>query len=108
MQKNSEGQLQPIGYYSRSLSTCESNYCVFEKDSAILVSVKKLHSHLACGAFTIFTYHRALAYLMTMKYPTRRVARWLVILGEYCFPAVYREGKQYRSRRPIKITVSQC
>ena len=28
-----------------------------------------------------------------MKDPTRRVARWLVTLGEYCFTAVYREGK---------------
>ena len=94
MQRNSEGHLQPIEYYSRSLSASEFNYSTFEKEClAILVCVKKFHIHLACGAFTIYTDHRALASLMTMRDPTRRIARWLVTLGEYCFTAVYREGK---------------
>ena len=30
---------------------------------------------------------------MAMRDPTRRVARWLVALGEYCFTAVYRQDK---------------
>ena len=29
---------------------------------------------------------------MAMKDPTRRVARWFVTLGEYCFTAVYKKG----------------
>ena len=38
MQKNSEGYLQPIEYYIRSLSTCESNYCAFEKECLVYSS----------------------------------------------------------------------
>ena len=61
--------------------------------TAILGFAKKFHIHLACGAFTIYADHRSLAYLMTMKNPMRRVALWLVILGEYWFAAVCREDK---------------
>ena len=30
---------------------------------------------------------------MVMRDPTRRVTRWLLMLGEYCFTAVYPQGK---------------
>eukprot|EP01036_Dinobryon_divergens_P062031 gene62031-biopygen39925 len=59
-------------------------YCV--------ASVKRFHVHLACAPFYVFTDHQALASLLTMKDPTRRIAGWLITLGEYPFIAVYRKG----------------
>eukprot|EP01041_Mallomonas_annulata_P013803 gene13803-29349_t len=54
--------------------------------------VKRFHVHLACAPFYVFTDHQALSSLLTMKDPTRRIARWLITLGEYPFIAVYRRG----------------
>eukprot|EP01041_Mallomonas_annulata_P016089 gene16089-33782_t len=93
VQRNDEGIEQPLEYFSRSLSPAEINYTVTEKEClAIVAAIKRFHVHLACEPFFVFTDHQALASLLTMKDPTRRIARWLITLGEYPFVAVYRKG----------------
>eukprot|EP01034_Spumella_vulgaris_P041562 gene41562-51482_t len=73
VQRNKDGIEQPLEYFSRSLSPAEINYTVTEKECLAIVAA-------------------ALASLLTMKDPTRRIARWLITLGEYPFVAVYRKG----------------
>eukprot|EP01041_Mallomonas_annulata_P004321 gene4321-8593_t len=93
VQRNGEGVEQPLEYFSRSLSPAEINYTVTENAClAIVAAIKRFHVHLACDPFFVFTDHQALASLLTMKDPTRRIARWLITLGEYSFVAVYRKG----------------
>ena len=93
MQRDDANDPYPIEFYSRSLTASEYNYAVFEKEAlAIIACFRKFHVYLAGAAFNVYTDHRALASLMTMKDPTRRIARWLVTLGEYSFTAIYRKG----------------
>ena len=91
MQRNSEGQLQPIEYYIRFLTASSLTRAPLKWSLAILVCVKSIL--LVYRAFTIYTDHRALASLMTTRDLIRRIVRWLMKLGENCFIVVYRKRK---------------
>ena len=44
------------------------------------------------GHFTIYTDHNALKWLLTLKEPTGRLARWRVLLQQYVFEVKHRSG----------------
>ena len=93
VQKDLDGTDMPIEFYSRSFTPAELNYTVYEKEClAVVTSVKKFNTYLAGRHFEIFTDHRAIESLLTIKEHTRRIARWTMTLAEYDFTATYRKG----------------
>jgi len=101
---------QVIEYASRSLSKCERNYPITEKELlAIVFAVYKFRTYIAGIHFTIVTDHHALCFIMKKPEISARLARWVLILQEFDFNITYRSGKKHLdadciSRFPLEST----
>lgn len=89
-----DGIEHPVCYVSRTLNTAEQRYSTIEKEClAIVYAVKKYRIYLTGTHFTIMTDHRPLKYLLNIKDPSSRLAKWSMFLMEYSFTVQYRPGK---------------
>lgn len=85
-----------ICYSSRSLTRCERNYSVTEREClAVLWAIEKLRPYLEGTRFTVITDHHSLVWLNNIKEPTGRLARWAVRLQQYDFEIIHRKGKEH-------------
>jgi len=95
-QKNDEGTDKVLGYFSKTLSSAERNYSVYQKEClAILRAIEYFKQYLQGTHFTVFTDHFSLASILNWKDPPMRIARWLQIFGEYNFTAKYKRGSTH-------------
>lgn len=87
----------PVWFYSRVLNDAERNYSVSEKEClAVIQSIKKFKGFIEYSHFTVETDHQALCWLMKIKEPTGRLARWALELQGYNFDVAYRAGNLNR------------
>ena len=90
----SNRELQPVAYLSRSLVSAEQNYKVFNKELlAFIASFKEWRQYLKGNLqrlkAIVYTDHRNLESLMTTKELTRRQTRWVKILGCLDFEIIF-------------------
>lgn len=84
----------PIAFASRTLNHAESNYSTTERELlAIVWAVKHFRPYLYGRKFLIITDHRPLTWLFNVKDPGSRLTRWRLILEEYDYEIIYKEGK---------------
>ena len=57
-------------------------------------AVKHFHCYLYGRRFQVITDHRPLKWLMSVKDPTSRLARWNLKLQAYDFEIIHNPGKQ--------------
>lgn len=89
------GSDKPIAYASRSLNETERRYSTIEKELlAIIYAVKHFRPYLYGNKFYIYTDHRPLAWLYSLKEPNSKLTRWRLRLQEYNFEIIYKKGKQ--------------
>ena len=89
-----DGVEHPIIYSSRTLNSAEQRYSTIEREMlAIVDAVKRYRVYLTGTHFTIVTDHRPLRFLLTIKDPSSRLAKWAMYLMEYTFTITYRPGK---------------
>ncbi|CAK1594239.1 unnamed protein product [Parnassius mnemosyne] len=89
------GSDKPIAYASRTLSDTETRYSTIERELlAIIWAVKHFRPYLYGRKFTIYTDHRPLVWLYSLKEPNSKLTRWRLRLQEYDFDIVYKNGKQ--------------
>ena len=87
--------LKPVGFFSQHLHVAEMNYSTSEKELLAVVRAIEYFKQFLFGVkFTVITDHRPLKWLFTAKKLSSRLARWAVVLAEYTFDIVYREGKK--------------
>jgi transposase InsO family protein len=94
-QRDADGFMHPVAYYSRKFQPAELNYDVYNKELlAIVASLEHWRPYLAGAAHQvrIITDHRNLLYFMTTKQLNRRQARWALRLSEYDFALEHRPG----------------
>mgnify|MGYP002804382785 CR=1 FL=1 len=91
------GHLHPVAYMSRKLSGAELNYTVAEKELLAIKGAFKEWRHYLWGAkhtVTVYTDHRNLQFMKTVRLLTPRQLRWMQFFAEYEFVVTYRPGKE--------------
>ena len=96
------GREHVIAYGGRELSYAEKNYSTTEREAlAVVAGVKRYQPYLAGNKFYIHTDHGSLSWLMRIKDPTGRLARWALQynfsrwalqLQQYNFEIIHRAG----------------
>eukprot|EP00833_Pecoramyces_ruminatium_P006384 jgi/Orpsp1_1/1180416/evm.model.c7180000073352.1 len=108
-QKNPDDKVtHPVAFFSRSLSSSERNYPIYDKELLAIVAALENWRHLLKGTnqpFKIFSDHRNLLYQKKPEKMTQRLVRWSLFLAEFNFVIVYRSGSangkpDALSRRP--------
>nr|XP_037284101.1 uncharacterized protein K02A2.6-like [Rhipicephalus microplus] len=94
-----EGQYQPLGFRSRTLTAAEKNYAQIEREALALVyGVTRFRDYLLGRQFTLLTDHQPLLGLLradrqTPAMAAARIQRWAIILGAYRYRLQHRPGK---------------
>ena len=84
----------PVEYASRLLSSAERNYSTTEREAlAVVWAANKFRGYIEGAEVTIITDHQALRWLMTLKSPTGRLARWALSLQPYNLTIKYIPGR---------------
>lgn len=84
----------PIEYASRLLSTAERNYSTTERGTlAIVWAVDKFRGYIEGSSVVLLTDHQPLRWLMILKSPTGRLARWALHFQPYNIKTEYTPGK---------------
>lgn len=87
---------RPIAYASRSLKKSELNYPVIEKEAlAVVWGIGIFRQYLLGHKFTVITDHNPLRWLMGIKNPSGRLARWALAIQEYDVEIQYKPGKKH-------------
>lgn len=95
MQKENDGKVHPVFYYSRHCSPAESRYSSHELETlAIVGAVKRFRVYLIGKPFRVMTDCAAVATTKTTKPLVPRIARWWLKLLEFDFELVHRAGTQ--------------
>lgn len=89
------GSDKPIAYASRTLNDAETRYSTIEKELlAIVWAVKHFRPYLYGRRFVIYTDHRPLTWLKSIKDENTKLTRWKLRLAEFDYDVVYKNGKQ--------------
>ncbi|XP_043263107.1 uncharacterized protein LOC122403574 [Colletes gigas] len=84
----------PVEYASRLLTTAERNYSTTEREAlAVVWAINKFRGYIEGSEVRIMTDHQPLRWLMTLKTPSGRLARWALLLQEFNIQIDYCPGK---------------
>ena len=96
-QKDDEGILHPVAFFSKKLVPAECNYEIYDKELLAIIRCFEAWRPELEGTdlpIQVLTDHKSLEYFMTTKKLTRRQARWAEFLAGYNFQVTYRPRKQ--------------
>lgn len=92
-QVGEDGREHVIAYGGRALRKAEKNYHVSELECLALVEgIREYRTYLAAEKFIVYTDHKALQYIHTVKNPHRRLTRWSIELQEFDYEVQHRKG----------------
>lgn len=85
---------RPVEYASRMLNSAERNYNTTEREAlAVVWAVTKFRGYIEGSEVVIKSDHQPLRWLMTVKSPSGRLARWALTLQEYNLRIDYIPGR---------------
>ena len=91
-----DGKERVIAYGSRTLTRCERNFCVTDRELLAVKHFVELYKHYLLGRrFRVRSDHQALVWLFSLKEPKDRIARWLECLSAFDFSVEYRPGEKH-------------
>ncbi|GFT80889.1 transposon Tf2-6 polyprotein [Trichonephila clavipes] len=84
----------PIEYASRLLSSSERNYSTTEREAlAIVWALEKLRGYVEGQTIRLSSDHQPLKWLLSLKSPTGRLARWALQIQSYNLTIDYIPGR---------------
>ena len=95
-QKDDDGVLHPVAFFSKKHSPAECNYEIYDKELlAIVRCFEEWRPELegTKNPINVLSDHKNLEYYMTTKQLSRRQARWSEFLSRFNFKITYRPGK---------------
>ena len=79
-----------ISYYSFTFNKAERNYSVSERECLSVIDSVKHFRHFLHGVhFKVITDHSSLRWLIKMKDPDGRLARWAIKLQHYDYEIIH-------------------
>jgi len=116
LSQQKEGRTVPIAFASRALRGAEGNWSARELETlGIVWAVEHFREFLYGKAFTLQSDHHSLQWLLKLKDPQGKMARWIERLAEYDFEIVYLPGAKnvvadvLSRHTPVEEeTVEQC
>jgi len=100
-----DNELYPVAFHSRSLSSSEINYTIYDKELlAIITAFETWRHHLEGAKFPvqIITDHRNLLYFTKPQHLNQRQIRWSLFLSKLDFRISFRSGS--RSGKPDSLS----
>lgn len=86
---------RPVEYASRLLTEAERNYSTIEREAlAVVWSINKFRGYLDGAKVVVRSDHQPLRWLLTLKSPTGRLARWALALQSFNLTIEYTPGRQ--------------
>ncbi|GFV24337.1 retrovirus-related Pol polyprotein from transposon 412 [Trichonephila clavipes] len=84
----------PIEYASRLLTPAERNYSTTEREAlAVVWALKKFRGYIEGTEITVASDHQPLKWLLNLKSPTGRLARWALEIQSFRLKVQYISGK---------------
>jgi hypothetical protein len=96
-QRDEHGDLQPVAYMSKKMSSAQLNYAVHEWELLAVVEALKTWRCYLYGSSTqieIYTDHHSLTYLSTQPNLSPRQSRWVEQLQDYSFKVHHLSGEK--------------
>jgi len=87
-QSTADRKWHPVAFYSKSLSSVEQNYEIYDKEMLAIIHALEEWRHFLEGAthpVEIWTDHKNLEYFITAKKLNHRQARWSLHLARFDF-----------------------
>lgn len=108
-QLDNDGHEHAVAYASRTLTRTERNHSVSEKElNALIFALEKFRGYIEGSPFQtkVYTDHSSLQWLVSLKSPTGRLARWALRLSQFNFDIQYKKGSENKladalSRAPV-------
>ena len=106
-----------LHYYSKKLTTLETNLCTTKRELLSVVSaLKHFRLHLLGAPFVVRTDHASLQWLRSFRHVEGKLARWLERLAAYQFTIEYKKGTEIphadalsrKPNRPCSDTCKKC
>ncbi len=95
LQKSDSGVWRPVAYTSKQLKKSELAYTVTEKECyAVVYELREWRRYLYGEKFIVVTDHLALKWLLSLKDPRERPARWVLEVQEFDFEISYDKGSE--------------
>ena len=107
-QKDENGILRPVAFWSRSLQGPELNYPIYDKEFLAIVDAFKEWRHWLQGSMhkvKVYTDHKNISYFATTQQLTGRQVRYAEALSTFDYVLIHRKGSENGradalSRRP--------
>ena len=96
-QRDEQGRLHPVAFYSKKLSGPALNYPIHDKELMAIIEAFKEWKHYLSGTtetVKVYTDHKNLTSFTTTKELNKRQVRWYEFLSEFNFEIIYRKGSE--------------
>jgi len=94
-QRDDEGRLHPVAFYSQKLHGPQLNYQIHDKELMAIIEAFKEWKHYLSGTthkVKVYTDHKNLTSFTSTKELNKRQTRWAEFLSEFNFEIIYRKG----------------